>query len=152
MQAHRIPNVGQNKCWFCEYQNPSYAVVCGCCRAQTPPTLVDNEPVVYRIFSFGSRADGFSSSQELQSTLLKESIQTLEQESLVAIRVGVYPKYAILIKDDNGKTRSTIGDTTYTDETTKPLSEQCSEFLDFSRKILATNPENTTNHVNYFKY
>jgi hypothetical protein len=143
MQAYSEPTVDRNKCWFCLYSNTSAEQVCNECQAPTPPTrTTDHKEITYRIFSFGSRANSYSGCEKLRASHFQQAIELLQAGTLVAIRVGVAPMYAILIKDANGAIRfSTRG-------MPPPTSgNHFTQFLHVGLAILATDPQPTTGKI-----
>jgi hypothetical protein len=73
-------------------------------------------------------------------SLLDEAVQVLKDETLVAVRVGVNPKFAILIKDANGTLRSTIVNAFDTQEKNTDVDK----FVEASRTILNGDPDPTS--------
>jgi hypothetical protein len=140
MQTHIIPDVDQNTCWVCNHRNPSYGLICECCGAHLTPTNIEDQKQKYRIFSFGPHAYQFSACQKLHASLLEEAVQILKDETLVAVRVGVDPRFAILIKDADGTIRSTI----VKDSNTREESSDVDEFMEASRTILNGDPDPTS--------
>jgi hypothetical protein len=73
-------------------------------------------------------------------------MQTLKDETLVAVRVGLEkrqnesPKFAILIKDADGTLRSIIID----GSNTQRNSSDIDEFMEASRTILNEDPDPTS--------
>jgi hypothetical protein len=137
---HIIPDVDQNTCWVCKHRNPSCALICERCVAHLTPTCFESQKLEYRIFSFGPQAYRFSTCQKLHASLLDEAVQLLKDETLVAVRVGVDPKFAILIKDANGTVRSTILKVSNTQEN----SSEVDKFMEASRTILNGDPDPTS--------
>ena len=143
MAASLIPDIHRNKCWFCRETNMSTAKVrdnveCG---AQITPTHGVN-PITYRIYSFGSRPMDFSCCEKLHASILQQAIEILQGGTLVAVRVGVAPRYAILIKDANGTVRFS------TTETPPPSpGPSTTRFWNDSRAILHTNPAPNTGKI-----
>jgi hypothetical protein len=135
-----IPDVDQNICWVCQYRNPSYGLICECCEAQLTPTCAIDQKLKYRIFSFGPHAYQFSACQKLHASLLDEAVHILKNETLVAVRVGVDPNFAILIKDANGTIRSTL----VKDSNTQEESSDVEKFMEASRTILNGDPDPTS--------
>jgi hypothetical protein len=67
-------------------------------------------------------------------------VQILKEEILVAVRVGVDPNFAMLIKDANGTIRSTIMTVFNTEE----KSSNVNTFMEASRTILNGDPDPTS--------
>jgi hypothetical protein len=67
-------------------------------------------------------------------------VQILKDETLVAVRVGVDLKFAILIKDADGTMRSTI----VKDSNTQEESSDIENFMEASRTILNGDPDPTS--------
>jgi hypothetical protein len=140
MQASSEPTVDRNKCWFCLYSNTSAEQVCIECQALTLPTrTTDHEETTYQIYSFGSRANSYSGCEKLHASHFQQTIELLQAGTLVAVRVGVAPMYAILIKDANGAIRFS------TRAMPPPISgNHFTQFLHAGQAILATDPQLAT--------
>jgi hypothetical protein len=143
MHRHLVPDLDRNTCWFCLEQTTSNATVCDSCRAETTPTYDGPLRITYRIYSFGSRANEFSCCQKMHASKLTEAIQVLQAGAgRVAVRVGVKPMFAILIKDADGVIRfSARGVTLLSD-----LAE-IAQFYQASQAILETDPSPTTGMI-----
>jgi hypothetical protein len=140
MQTHIIPDVDQNTCWVCKHQNASYSPSCEDCIAPLTPTLLEGQKQRYRIFSFGPQAYQFSACKKLHASLLDKAVQILREETLIAVRIGVDPKFAILIKDADGTLRSKIVDGSNTQENSSDING----FMEASRTILNRDPDPTS--------
>jgi hypothetical protein len=139
VQAHRRPDADQDKCWFCGKGNTSTATECNFCYADTTPTRQGRRRVTYRIYSFGSQAKDFPRCEKQHASLLDQAVQLLDAGTLIAVRVGVDPMYAILIKDGDGTLRlKTEG------VALPPNLSEIERFLHASRVILATDPDPDT--------
>lgn len=139
MQANEIPITDGNKCWFCLKHNPSSLTTCPCEAELTPTKNLDGESLVYRISTFGCHSKHFPSSQKLHEGLFDLAVEALEDNKLVAVRVGSDSQFAISIKDANGIARScakTIG-------SDLRLGIEITEFLQISRDILESHADRT---------
>jgi hypothetical protein len=70
--------------------------------------------------------------------LLDEAVQTLTEETQVAVRVGHNESYAILIKDMDGKIRSTLDKNK---RSALAQADQIARFLEVGRNILLEDPD-----------
>jgi hypothetical protein len=140
MQTQIIPDVDQNTCWVCNHRNASCSPTCECCFTPLTPTRLGSQKQKYRIFSFGPRAYQLSACRKLHASLLDEAVQILKDETLVAVRIGVGSKFAILIKDADGTLRSKIVD----DSNTQENSSDINAFMEASRTILNGDPDPTS--------
>jgi hypothetical protein len=140
MQTRIISDVDQNTCWVCKQRNASYSPTCERCFAPLTPTRLKSQKQKYRIFSFGPHAYKFSACRKLHASLLDEAVQILKDETLVAVRIGVDRKFAILIKDADGTLRSKIVDGSNTQENSSDING----FMEASRTILNGDPDPTS--------
>jgi hypothetical protein len=140
--AHRTPDVDENKCWFCDHDNILTNTICDACLHNTTPTNNGTVPVTYRMYSFGSRAKKISCCEKQHAILLGQALQLLDGGTFIAVRVGVHPKYAILIKDGNGAPRLSTGGLAL-----PPNLSQRGQFLYASNIILATDPDPDTGKI-----
>ena len=147
MLAYCHPDVDWNTCWVCKTYNPSYLLDCHICEAPITPTCINHQNVAYRIFSFGSRAHQFDSCQKLHASLLEEAVQVLQDETQIAVRVGVDSECAVLIKDADGGIRSSTTEELSSEASTQSASNEVTTFLEASRKILDADLDKTTGKV-----
>ncbi|KAH9879911.1 hypothetical protein J1614_001935 [Plenodomus biglobosus] len=104
MQATK-PENDQNKCWFCKRNNISRTMTCDC-GAATVPTNINQRKTIYRVYSFGYNSKEFLYCMRLHENLLNMAVEILQDNTLVAIRVGSDSEFAILIRDPDGRIRS----------------------------------------------
>ncbi|OAL47542.1 hypothetical protein IQ07DRAFT_656911 [Pyrenochaeta sp. DS3sAY3a] len=137
MQAKFKPGADKNECWFCKQINFSSNTICDC-KAYLTPTQATDGKLMYRIYSFGCNSAEFDSTPMYHEKLLDRAMEILEDNVLVAVRVGSDSQFAIMIKDADGTVRSCSGtrSTLVQDITT-------AEFLQISREILESHADKT---------
>lgn len=133
-----------NNCWRCSSKNPSTAMVCrsNCLAEQIPTrTALTRQRLKYLVYSFGQRADQLSC-KRLHASWLDEAVRILRTQTLVAVRVGVKPNFAIIIRDANGVIRRTFDITaSMTNRLPPPTGNDITDFLAVARLILLTDPD-----------
>lgn len=134
-----------NGCWFCPYQSTSPDLTCpavGCGAQQIPTTgrnLLSNS-LIYNVLSFGQRADDLHCTR-LHTNWLDIAIDLFQSSTSVAVRVGVKPNFAIIIKDANGIIRGTTRITPGVQSLRLPLTNnEATDLLNVARIILQTDP------------
>lgn len=110
MESLKKPDTSRNTYWCCKTSNATKNTSCSSCAAETTPTLDrDDRALRYHIVSFGKRADAIPACEKSHRNLLGVAIQDFRNRpGPCALRAGVDPNFAILIKDADGTIRSTI--------------------------------------------
>ena len=114
MSSHFGPDTTLNRCWHCDFNNPSTTTTCmqqGCGAQHTPTRQPPATALNYQSISFGQRADDLPC-HRLHASLLDEAVQAFQYRTLYAVRVGLRVgeehNVAIMIKDTNGAIRRTV--------------------------------------------
>jgi hypothetical protein len=145
-QAHKmpdlIPDTSLNKCWFCPRSLTTNTTRCPCLAGAIP------RPRTYHILSFGQHADGFGC-QRLHRSLLEEAILYFNNtREPCAIRVGVGPRKAIIIKNHRGEVRTTIRPP----RLSTGVGNSITHFGNAARAILNTDPDQSRGKHMYFHH
>jgi hypothetical protein len=146
-----------NNCWRCSYKNISNATQCaiacttnGRHTVQTPTRDANSMPMSYHVLSFGQRADQLHC-QRIHASKLDEAMHVFRSRTLVAVRVGVQPNFAIIIKDADGTNRRTIDVTPGLASGFPPgTGDAITDFLNMARVILLTDPDQNAGTKTFF--